>query len=808
MAEDRERDVVLSPNEYCYVLDKTKGLVSVLVGPTKMSLSTSDSLVIFSERTKKFVEAPASEAIKTFVSAPENWYTVLKNPTRNNDHPRIGTANSLPELNIGRKINISGPTSFALYPGQMAKVIQGHRLNTNQYLLVKVYDITNVDDYEVGQQIVIKGEDASFYIPPTGFEVIPKADGTYVRDAVTLERLQYCIKKNEAGEKIYVNGPAVVFPEADETFIINSETNSPIFRAIELSDISGIYVKVIADYTESDVEHKTGEELFITGKDSLIYYPRPEHAVIDYEGKVLHHAVAIPAGEGRYVLNRLTGDIKMVKGPKMYLPDPRFEVIVKRKLTKKECELWYPGNKDVLDYNVPNEINYVTTDNIDLSNHMYVTSQSSYSMNVPTISASTISASKLANGFVGQDNVITDKGFNRGGTYSKPRTITFDNKYDGVVAIDVWTGYAINVVSKNGKRKTIVGPQTYLLEYDETLETVIAEEDDMGKETVFLQYDNQRVNDVITAQTKDFVDVAVNVSYCVNFATNKQDSWFSIKNYVNYLSDYECSIIKDAVKKYNLEEFYSDATNIIANAVTPIIKKNKNTDDEITAVGRYFANGMYVDNIEVLSVKILNKAVDDMLHRHQAEIVAKSLELSAANKEIVVTKELEDIENKKIDLEYQRAMHEIEVMNKTQVEKLAKQEEIRAMKSTFDQNALDAEKALQPIKDSIKKSELAREKMASDQTLLLQKEREKLDSDRLKGYTEAIKKVVDSISPDMVAAMTTSANADMLKEVATAISPYALANGNESVSDVVNRLLRGTPLEGIIDQIVANKTEE
>jgi len=805
MAEDRERDVVLSPNEYCYVLDKTKGLVSVLVGPTKMSLSTSDSLVIFSETDKKFVEAYAAGAIKTFVSAPENWYTILKNPTKNNDHPRVGTANSLPELNIGRKINIPGPTSFALYPGQMAKVVQGHRLNTNQYLLVKVYDTTNVDndDYEVGQQIVIKGEDVSFYIPPTGFEVIPNADGSYVRDAVTLERLQYCIKKNEAGEKKYVNGPAVVFPEADETFINNPETNSPIFRAIELSDISGIYVKVIADYKDGDVEHKTGEELFITGKNQLIYYPRPEHAIIDYDGKVLHHAIAIPAGEGRYVLNRLTGDIKMVRGPKMYLPDPRFEVIVKRKLTEKECKLWYPGNKDVLAYNVPNLVSYASLDSFSNSRSIATTSLSD-------TCTFAINTSSLANGFTGQDNVTTDEGFKRGNTYSKPRTITIDNKFDGVVSIDVWTGYAINVVSKDGKRKTIVGPQTYLLEYNETLETVIVEKDGVPQETVFLQYNNQRIDNAISAQTKDFVDIVVDVSYYVGFMSGKEDDWFCIKDYVRDLSDYEGTRIKNVIKKCSLEEFYSNPSEIIENATVmtgPVATTSgKSSEKKNTFIG--FANGMCVDSVEVTNVKILNNAIDDMLHRHQAEIVAKSLELSAANKEIAVVKELEKIENQKIDLEYQRSMHKIDVTNKTEVEKLEKQEKIRTMKSTFDQNVLEAEKALQPIKDAIKKAKLDRDKMESDQTLAWQKEHEKLESDRLKGYTDAVKRVVDSISPDLIAAMTTSSNADMLKEVATAISPYALANGNESVSDVVNRLLRGTPLEGIISQALAKKSEE
>lgn len=64
----RERDLVLNPNEYAYVLDKTKGLISCVVGSYKMSLSTSDALVIFNEKTKRFEEASFQEAITTFLS--------------------------------------------------------------------------------------------------------------------------------------------------------------------------------------------------------------------------------------------------------------------------------------------------------------------------------------------------------------------------------------------------------------------------------------------------------------------------------------------------------------------------------------------------------------------------------------------------------------------------------------------------------------------------------------------------------------------------------------------------------------------
>ena len=252
-----QKDLVLSINEYAYVLDKTKGNVSCWVGPVKTSLSTSDELVRFNERTKQFEGSSYDNAVSLFTTAPENWYVILKNPAEcDKQHPQAGTANSLPDkVSIGKKINIRGPVSFALYPGQMAKVIRGHALRTNQYLLARVYeaDAANHSQGEVvdakgnkientvtncvnGQILVIKGTEISFYIPPTGIEVIPIENNPqkgYVREAVTLERLEYCILKDENGNKRYVHGPEVVFPKPTETFV-TSPRGGVVFKANEI----------------------------------------------------------------------------------------------------------------------------------------------------------------------------------------------------------------------------------------------------------------------------------------------------------------------------------------------------------------------------------------------------------------------------------------------------------------------------------------------------------------------------------------------------------------------------------------------
>ena len=295
-----QRDLTLAENEYCFLQSRTNGIIKTYSGPITMTISAQETLVYFDEKTKTFKETnDFSKAKHINIIIPESWYCILKNPAPDNVHPESAKAMASPGLRIGKKVNIVGNDSFSLFPGQMARVIQGHRIRTNQYLLARIYDVDSLkdipegEDYYNGKLLVIKGTDTPFYIPPTGIEVIPVENNPakgYVRDAVTLERLEYCILKDEDGNKSYKNGPDVIFPKPTETFV-TSPKGGFIFRAIELSPISGIYVKVIAEYKDDDGKvHPVGEELFITGNDQMIYYPRPEHAVINYDNKMMHQS--------------------------------------------------------------------------------------------------------------------------------------------------------------------------------------------------------------------------------------------------------------------------------------------------------------------------------------------------------------------------------------------------------------------------------------------------------------------------------------------------------------------------------------
>ena len=481
MSDNRTRDLVLAPNEFAFISDQTKGNINVYVGPYKSSLANTDQPVFFNSTSKRFEPCNLERATGLFPTAPEGWYLVLKNPPRDNKQPQLGTVNNIVQLEIGRKVNIPGPIAFPLWPGQMVRIVQGHHLRSNQYLLVRVYDEDaakqnwrksilrpknadgeaettelEIPDLTMGKQLIIQGTQVSFYIPPTGVEVVRDEEGNYAREAVTLERLEYCTLRDEDGNKRYIQGPAVVFPRPTENFIEREGRRK--FKAIELNENSGIYVKVIAPYQEDGHDYKVGDELFITGKERMIYFPRSEHAIIKYGEQEIHYAVAIPAGEGRYCLDRNSGQISLVKGPTIFLPDPRSQVIVRRVLEPKQVGLWFPGNQEAMEVNTQLK--------------RLLQEQKGGAPGEPLGVRDGVPApAKLRKQEEASESLVGDD-FQRATRYTPPRTITLDTKYEGAVTLSIWTGYAVLVVSKSGQRKVVVGPTTHLLEYDETLETV------------------------------------------------------------------------------------------------------------------------------------------------------------------------------------------------------------------------------------------------------------------------------------------------------------------------------------------------
>lgn len=816
MPEQQTGDLVLTPGEQAFVLDNTKGIVSVYVGPHKVSLSQTDSPMVWDHERRRFKKSDLSSAIQAVPNAPEGYYIVLENPAESerDEHPREGTANPMSKLRYGMRVNIPGPANFPLWPSQHAKVIPGHHLRSNQFLLVRVYNeqeamenwaravvrpqapsgettegaapaasaestIQRPERLTMGQLLTIRGTDVSFYIPPTGVEVLPEDGERYVREAVTLEQLEYCILTGEDGNKRYVRGPDVVFPEPTEQFVTRDSKRK--FRAIELNEISGIHVKVIAPYEEGGRQYAAGQELFITGREQAIYYPRDEHVIITYgDQQPVHFAIAIPAGEGRYVLNRLSGEVTLVRGPRMFLPNPINEVIVRRVLDEKTVKLWYPGNEKAVQVNRDlMELSRTTAPGEPLTHH-----------HVERLAATLRAPGREEPG----DRLVAEE-FRRKQTFTQPRTITLDTKYEGAVMVEVWTGYAVLITSRRGERRVVVGPETILLDYDETLmpmelSTGTPKTEDRTLATVYLRVAHNRVSDIVAVETKDLCEMQLTVSYRVNFEDDP-NRWFAVENYVKFLTDHLRSMLRNAAKQYGVEEFYEKAISIIRDAILGTAQEGSQRR------GRPFnENGMRVYDVEVLDVKIADAAIAQLLVKNQHDVVRSTLEVEAQERKLELTKRAEVAKRGIAEEEAETRQKGVELEEKNVASnlKLAVRKILAEAKQQTEK--LTREQGRQKVMDAIAKAENIRTVDKAKAAAEATKQEAMAALDQMRQETEELVKRAGAVNPDLVAALQAFQDIENVERLAKAVAPLAILGG-DSVVDVITRLFKGTPLEAL-----------
>lgn len=822
----RDRDLVLPPNTYAYILDSTKGKVSAYVGPMQVSQSNTDRLVVWDTDKRRFIQVTDQDrAINTFQKAGEGQYVVLSNPALPSggemDYPPEGTSTDAVKLEVGRQVNVPGPTSFPLWPGQSATTIDGHHLRHNQYLVVRVYDLhqaqANWQDAVVapqvgtdvapthetmtrpsgmGQLIVVQGTEVSFYIPPTGIEVVPEAGiaktgtsvGTpgsevFVREAVTLERLEYCILLDENGEKRYVEGPDVVFPQPTEQFVQKDGLRK--FKAIELNPHSGLFIKVIAEHAEGGKTFAVGEELFITGSEKAIYFPRAEHSIIMYGDKRVHHAIAIPAGEGRYVLDRDKGTVDLVTGPKMFLPDPRKQVVVLRILDRHIVELYYPGNNEALEVNE----HYAEISNrLDPGEHLSNIAASAAAAAYGSSQTHLLRSASLATSdFAGES-------MKRGTTYTPPRSIVLDTKYEGAVAVNVWPGYAVLVVNKTDDRRVEVGPKMVLLNYDEqlmplTLSKGRPKDDKNTLRTAYLRVINNQVSDRVVCETRDLVPVTVDISYRVNFEAETQidqQKWFAIENYVKVLTDHCRSRLRNEAKRYGIQEFYTGTIDIIRDTLL-----GASGGDEGRTGLLFPENGMRLYDVEVLNVQILEPGVADLLVAAQNTALTGAIELSTMEDSTIRTKRMQELERSTLDefdltsaKEGELALHGIaralQLRMSTVASQLKNEEEVLKV---LDLTLLgESKKAAQ---------EVAIGRMHDDarvQTLVAE-------------TTEYLRRM-GALNEHVVVALQQFGDTAFVETLVKAVGPAAMATGISS-ADLLGQIFKDTPFAGALDALTA-----
>jgi major vault protein len=651
----RERDILVAPNEYAYVQDLTKGDIVLYVGPTKISLSNTERMIVL--RDGHFEPVRGDEAglgVHRFVEATSSQYIILENPPQDPQARPVKGANSGIPLRSGRKNVVPGPAEFPLWPGQRAQVIDGHELRQNEYLVVRVYDDMG-QDVPIGTELIVRGTDVSFYIPPSGREVMPKADGGYVRRAWRME-------KNK-GLHVRVLAPF----EAGEPPEDSASAQVPPGRYL------------------------AGQDIFLRGREGL-FFPTDNLEVV---GEVA--PVPLAEKEAIYVRALDTGKLTTVEGPINYLLDPTREELVRRPLDARRAALYQ----------------------ID-----------------PDARA--------------QHRALS--------IYVPPST-------------------AVMVTAKN-KREVVVGPQTRILAYDEELEvlrlsTGRPKSDDELLATCFLQVQGNKVSDLVRVKTGDHVELEVLLSYRVSFVGDSE-RWFNVKDYVGLLCDHLGSIIRAAARSSSIEDFQAASTDLLRSAI--LGPRNESGARE----GRHFQeNGMWVYDVEVLDVRILDQDVKAMLGEAQRMAIMST-----------ITRRQEELRlgDEQLKETVNQAIYAAQMASLTRA---AEHEAVsRAVEVARANTRLELDKL-----DQIERAAHEAEALGirSRARLAVAEKEATLERQALEARAAAFREQMQALQPELIATLKSLAGQKLAGELSRHLSPLAILGG-ESVAEVAGRLLDRLPL--------------
>jgi major vault protein len=790
--ERTSKDIVVPRGKHVYILKDNSAKIQTIVGASNLTLQGNDIAVTFDGR--QFQQHTDSlQALMLNWVVPENFYCVLKNPTKLSSEgeyiwPEQDTVNNVQDLEIGKEIVVHGPETIVPWPGQIVELRRGHRLRQNQFLTVSINDVDaakkiweqvmgealpdDEDDAQntikMGNRYIIKGTDTQFFMPMTGFKVMPvtndkgqklkdtKGRIRFIHEAVTLNARQYCKLQHDNGKHRTVPGPDVVFPTPDETFIKNprkqrDDDDPRIFNKYELDEIKGLHLKVVEDFTEEvqeryktgdkkgelkdkpkRVHRKAGDELWITGADAnyRLYTPPAEVTIIRYGGDLrsdVHFGTVVPEGNGRYLLNRKSGEVDTITGPKVVLPDPRDLVFTRRILTDPECALYYPENPEVLAFNqalreAADGGTRITDEEVmdkadQIRSHLLSSGVSARSLLRKERSKSSMRGAyapeeRIEDDFSRGMSDVEDEAIDRGTKYTEPREVDLtDTKFKGVPRIRPWEGFAVNVVSHSSSgeeldRRIVVGPANVLLGFNESLQSMELSTDtpknhDEVVRVGYLRINNNMVSDEITLETKDLVTVDVDLTFFVEFVGDTNEDrlrWWGAENYIKLLVEFYRSVLRGAAKKHTIKDFNDRGIEIIRDAI--LTEKPAEGDRH----GRMFAeNNMRVYEVTV-DTSVEDATVANMLGEHNRQRVEEVINMAREENRLEATKAHEKIEQQ---------MSSARAATKTATQKLER-DRMRSEADTEKQRleigrnhvALQAEHALAEFKDNQTRIEL------------------------------------------------------------------------------------------------------
>lgn len=666
-------------------------------------------------------------------------------------------------------------------------------------------------ELKVGQRIIIPGNLTPTYVPPSGIEILPEVSiprqmgrsneyeqmlGTneMVRQAVVLGPTEFCVLLDEDGQPQVKKGPGRVFPGPYHVFRTKDSRNN-VYDAYHLRPDRGILLRIVVDSIAKDelakqlpqgskLEKETytkGDEIFIFGFDAYLI-PSQSIEVIDPKTRQPHignnhssiyvQAVGVDQKSGVYVADVETGNVKLVRGEKKLILDPRKECHVRRKVPTKMWNLIIGKGEP---HKTVNDVNMVET-------------PWALSVVIPNNEAVLVTSKSGRRAEVG------------------PKTILLE--------YEEWL--EVLQLSRGRPKNDHNALETCYLRVsgNRISDQIVLETEDFVDVIVDVQYGVEFVG-----ETED-----------------EQIQWFNYKDYVKFFCSHLRSRLRASARKMKLADLYSNMADFVRDIVLGekpegghrpglLFKENNMKVTEVDVSLIRIPDGSIADSFDntkrQIVVSELNRAAEEigLINARRAnEIANEKTKLqedelvrrqSLSTKQITIAHDaallmaenrksetLKEIEVEVARLEKQFEQRELEIEGETKISKI--KTALEAVKATADRlrkkEDFEAEFAI-----TQKREEFTRESEteANKRVIELREKLNLLELALIAAGSEADAKRLEAIQPGFIEALEGIGNKQVLTELASSL-PAATGElgfllGSGGFTGVLN-MLSGTPL--------------
>lgn len=746
LRERGPKKMSITNREFVWV-QSDDGEVTLFVGPCMVSPTATDRIVV-DDGNGGFRDAPSRDHTQRMVEVGDNQYAVLGNPLETPDvgYPN-GTfkpaRNDIKPLRNGTKQMIPGPCSFYLRPGQRCEVRDAHELASNQYLVVKVYgevdngapyyDITAlsagittstvdrdgesaeaaeisdslVGEFQRGNQIVIRGIDTQFYIPPTGVDIVPDTSFDSSGAALSARQAQEILQNYYSNAASQTRGVMDGEEKTSGEILLCASASTADSRAGKVEQAarrrhrgySGTVqqpanlerllgaIGLDSGFKEQ-IKRTAGQSRLV--RDAVVLTEKEFCVIIDADGRRNVKVGPARVFPGPYDTFMTEGSRNRIYDAYELLPQRALWLRVISKISKQDLaaklpvglstmldsDVYYPGDEILLNginaFFFPfNEIEVLSPETgqshvgndhdkvlieaigIDQKSGIYV-------RDLDTGEARLVRGkqSYLVNPAkeVHINRIVSDVDWNHWIAFFRSHKRVSSNVVTPwALSIRIPHNTAVLATSAEGQR-VIEGPCVELLEYEEklaylNLSTGTPKSDRNTFKTCFLQVTGNRVSDVVRVETSDFVEIDVQVTYRVAFDRDCRDKWFNHENYVQLLVEHTRSLIRNHCRTTPLANLWLNLSSIVRDLI--LGDKDPETGDR---TGRFFdENGMRIVEVEVLSSSILDESIASQFTAAQKNIVSLQIGNREAEAKLDATKFRARIADEEREVQRQKA---------------------------------------------------------------------------------------------------------------------------------------------------------